>query len=257
MFSRLKNYKDLFFVFVWRELLIRYKQTAIGVLWALIQPLSMMALFVLVFGVVLKVDTGDFPRPLFYFAGLVPWTMFSASVNASINSLTDHRDLITKIYFPRELIVFSKISVFVSDFFISFVLLMGMLFFYDVPFTLNFLWVIPLCVLLFLFTASMCLLLGTINVYYRDVKLASGFLLQAWFFASPVFYSIDTVSLKMKLILFLNPLTYIIENFRRVLIEERGIVLWQFAIEAGFVIFFFVFAYKFFLRFERSFADVI
>ncbi|NOX33906.1 MAG: ABC transporter permease [Deltaproteobacteria bacterium] len=257
MLKRLTNFRDLFFVFVWRELLIRYKQTAIGMLWALIQPLSMMILFVVVFGLVLNITTNGCPRALFYFAGLVPWTFFSASVNASINSLTDHRDLITKIYFPREIIIFSRISVFISDFFISIVLLTGMLFFYKIPFTLNSLWAIPLSALLFLFTASICLLFGTINVYYRDVRLASGFLLQAWFFASPVFYSIDTVSLKMKFLLFLNPLTYIIENFRRVLIEERGIVPWQFAVETGFVIAFFIIAYKFFIHFERSFADVI
>ena len=257
MFKRLKNYKDLFFVFVWRELLIRYKQTAIGVLWALIQPLSMMALFVLVFGVVLKIDTGGFPRPLFYFAGLVPWTMFSASVNASIDSLVGHRDLITKIYFPREIIVFSRVTVFMIDFLISGILLLGMLFFYHVPITLNSLWVIPLCALLVLFTGSVCLLLATVNVFYRDVKLASGFMLQAWFFASPIFYSIDKMSLKIKLLLFLNPLTYIIENFRRVLIEGRGIVPWQFAIEACFVIVLFIVSYKLFMRFERVFADVI
>ncbi|SDU00090.1 ABC transporter permease [Desulfobacula phenolica] len=132
MVNRLSKYKDLFFIFVWRELLIRYKQTAIGVLWALIQPLSMMVLFVIVFGHVLNINTNGYPRSLFYFAGLVPWTLFSASVNASINSLTDHRDLITKIYFPRELIIFSKVSVFVVDFLISGMLLAVMLCFYNI-----------------------------------------------------------------------------------------------------------------------------
>jgi len=257
MIKRLKNYKDLFYVFVWRELLIRYKQTAIGILWALIQPLSMMTLFVLIFGIILKIDTGGFPKPLFYFTGLVPWTFFSASVNASIESLVGHRDLITKIYFPREIIVFSRVTVFVSDFLISGILLLCMLLFYHVPITLNSLWIIPLSFLLIMFTGSVCLLCSAINVFYRDVKLASGFILQAWFFASPVFYSIDQMSLKMKLILFLNPLTYIIENFRRVLIEERGLIPWQFAIEACFVIILFIISYKLFTRLERIFADVI
>lgn len=257
MLKRLKNYKDLFFVFVWRELLIRYKQTAIGVLWALIQPLSMMILFVIVFGIVLKIDTGGLPGPLFYFAGLVPWIFFSASVNASIESLVGYRDLITKIYFPREIIVFSRVSVFVIDFLISCLLLMGMLLFFHIPFTMNSLWIIPLCFLLSIFTSAVCLLLSAFNVFYRDVKLASGFLIQAWFFASPVFYSIDKMSLKIKLVLFLNPLTYIIENFRRVLIEDRGLVWWQFAIEAGFVLCLFFVAYTLFVKLERKFADAI
>jgi ABC-type polysaccharide/polyol phosphate export permease len=255
--DRLIQYKDLFIILVWRELLIRYKQTAIGILWALIQPLSMMFLFVIVFGSILKLETGGCPRPLFYFAGLVPWTFFSSSVSISINSLTSHRNLITKIYFPRELIVFSSIAVFISDFLISLLLLFAMLFFYGINFTLNTLWVVPLCFLMFLFTAAMSLMLGMLNVFYRDVKLASGFLLRFWFFATPVFYSIDAVELKHKLILFLNPLTYLVENFRRVLIEDRGLVLWQFGLESVFVILLFILSYKLFIKLERSFADVI
>lgn len=257
MLSRLLQYKDLLVIFVWREFLIRYKQTAIGVLWAIIQPLSMMLLFVLVFGVILKIDTGGLPGPLFYFSGLLPWTLFAASVNASIESLVGHRDLITKIYFPREIIVFSRVAVFISDFLISGILLFILIILFNVSFTLNSLWVIPLCILLILFACSVCLLFAAANVFYRDVKLASGFLVQVWFFASPVFYSIDTMSLKIKLVLFLNPLTYIIENFRRVLIEGRGLVPWQLAIEAAFVICLFIISYRLFIKFEKVFADVI
>nr|WP_319490924.1 ABC transporter permease [uncultured Desulfobacter sp.] len=237
--------------------MIRYKQTIIGVLWAVIQPFSMMLLFVFVFGIVLKVDTGDIPKPLFYFAGLIPWTFFSSSVSVSITSLTEHRDLITKIYFPRELIIFSRILVFMTDFFISMVLFFIFLFFYGKNLTSSALWAVPIVLLMLIFTAALSLILGMINVYYRDVKLASGFLLRLWFFATPVFYSIDQLHLKYKLILFLNPLTYLVENFRRVLIEGRGIVLWQFGIESVFILFLFWLSYTVFMKFERSFADVI
>lgn len=257
MFSRLIQYKDLLAIFVWREFLIRYKQTIIGVLWAIIQPLSMMLLFVLVFGVVLKVDTGNIPKPLFYFAGLIPWTFFSSSVSVSITSLADYRALITKIYFPRELIVFSKIFVFISDFLISLVLFFPLVLIYGIDLTLNAFWTIPIVFLMLVFTASVSLMLGMINVYYRDVKLVSGFLLRFWFFATPVFYSIDKIPLKYKLILFLNPLTYLVENFRRVLLEGRGVILWQFAIEACFIMVLFYLSYRVFIKFERSFADVI
>ena len=257
MILRLYDYKDLFLVFIWRELLIRYKQTALGVIWAVIQPFSLMLLFSLVFGMVLKIETKGLPRALFYYTGLVSWTFFSSSLSASINALTDHRHLITKIYFPRELIIFSKICVFLTDFFISAILLVGMLVYYRLPITLHALWIIPLCMLLFLFTATMSLLLGMLNVYYRDVKLASGFLLRFWFFATPVFYSIDTISIKLKLILFLNPLTFLVENIRRVIIEGRGVVVWQFTIEACFILLFFILSYRLFIRLERSFVDVI
>ena len=257
MFKRLKNYKDLFYVFVWRELLIRYKQTSIGILWALIQPLSMMILFILVFGVILNIETNGYPKVLFYYSGLVPWTFFSSSISASISSLTAHRNLITKIYFPREVIIFSRIMVFLADLIISLILLALLLIVYNIPLSLNMLWSIPLFVLLFMFTAGVGLLLATINVYYRDVRLASGFLLRLWFFATPVFYSIDSLSIKVKSILFLNPLTYIVENLRRVLIEGRSVVPWQFFIEAVFIIILFMASYKCFIRMERSFADVI
>lgn len=257
MIKRLKGYKDLLYIFVWRELIIRYKQTAIGVLWAVIQPLSMMVLFVLVFGVILKIDTGGVPKPLFYFAGLVPWTFFSSSVNASIESLVGHRDLITKIYFPREIIIFSRVSVFFIDFIVSGFLLLILLFFYHIPINITLFWILPLLFLLIMFTNSLCLLLSSFNVFYRDVKFASVFLLQIWFFASPVFYSIDKMDFKIKILLFINPLTYIIENFRRVLIEGRGVVMWQFAIEALFVTILFVASYNLFIKLERHFADVI
>jgi len=257
MFTRLKKYKDLFFILIWRELLIRYKQTALGILWALVQPLSMMFLFVLVFGMILKIETNGYPKVLFYYSGLVPWTFFSSSISASISSLVAHRNLITKIYFPRELIIFSRIMVFLADFTVSFGLLFILLIIYKIPLSLNMLWAIPLFFLLFLFTAAMGLMLATINVYYRDVRLASGFLLRLWFFATPVFYSIDPLPIKIKLILFLNPLTYIVENLRRVLIEGRGIVMWQLSIETIFILSLFILCYKGFIYLERSFADVI
>lgn len=255
--KRLIQYKDLFAILVWRELLIRYKQTTIGVLWAVLQPLSMMFLFVLVFGMALKIETGECPKSLFYFSGLVPWTFFSASVASSITALTDHRELITKIYFPRELIIFSKIAVFLTDFLISITLLFIMIFFYHIDFSLNTLWVIPLSILLVINTATISLLLGMINVYYRDVKLASEFLLRFWFFGTPVFYSVDTISMKYKMLLFLNPLTFIIENFRRVLIQDRAIILWQFGFAATVSIILYIVVYKVFTELERSFADVI
>lgn len=257
MVDRLYAYKDLFFIFIWRELLIRYKQTVIGVLWALIQPVSMMLLFVLVFGVILNIDTKGYPKALFYYSGLVPWTFFSSSISASISSLVSHRNLITKIYFPRELIIFSRLAVFLADFMVSFFLLAILLAVYKIPLTLNMFWTIPLFFLLVLFTGAVGLMLSMINVYYRDVKLASGFLLKLWFFATPVFYSIDPLPIKIKLILFLNPLTYIVENLRRVLIEGRGVVIWQFSIETVFVTCLFILCYRCFIYLERSFADVI
>ena len=132
-----------------------------------------------------------------------------------------------------------------------------MLLFYRVPLTWNFLWLIPLLVMLIMYTTSISLLLAALNVYYRDVKLASNFLLQFLFFATPVIYSIDAVDNRWKMLLFLNPLTFIVENMRRVTIEGRGIVLWQFTAELFGVLILYFLVYRIFIRIERAFADVI
>ncbi len=254
---RLLEYKDLLLIFFWREFLIRYKQSAIGVLWAVLQPMSMMMLFVLIFGVILKTAIKDYPYVLFFYAGILPWTFFAASTNFAIPCLSGNFNLITKIYFPREIIPLSGVAINFLDYLIGFAVYIGLLLFYGMHFTLNFLWIIPLTILLILFTISVGYLLSALNVYYRDVKLASTFLLQLWFFASPVVYSVDNLDYKWKLFLFLNPLTFIIENMRRVTVEGRGVVLWQFALETLFIVGLYLLLYRIFIKIERAFADVI
>ena len=257
VFKRLYAYKDLLLVFIWREFLIRYKQTAIGVIWAILQPVSLMLLFTFIFGVVLQTTQKDYPYTLFYFAGVLPWTFFSGATNFSVTSLSGNFNLVTKIYFPREIIPLSGVAINFIDYLIGLAVYFLFLLFYRVPLTWNFLWLIPLLIMLLLYTTSVSLLLAALNVYYRDVKLASTFLLQFLFFATPVIYSIDAVDNRWKMLLFLNPLTFIVENMRRVTIEGRGIVLWQLAAElTGILIFYFV-IYRIFIRIERAFADVI
>jgi lipopolysaccharide transport system permease protein len=254
---RLLKFKDLLLVFFWREFLIRYKQSAIGVLWAVLQPLSMMMLFVLVFGVILKIVVKDYPYVLFFYSGILPWTFFAAATNFAIPSLSNNFNLITKIYFPREIIPLSGVAISFLDYLIGFVVYIGLLLLYGIPFTLNFFWVFPLMLLLVLFTISVGYFLSALNVYYRDVKLASSFLLQIWFFATPVIYSVDNVDNKWKFLLFFNPLTFIIESMRRVTVEGRGVVLWQFALEATFIVALYLLLYRIFIKIERAFADVI
>ena len=257
MFKRLYAYKDLLLVFIWREFLIRYKQTAIGVLWAILQPVSLMLLFTFIFGVVLHTTQKNYPYTLFYFAGVLPWTFFSGATNFAVTSLSGNFNLVTKIYFPREIIPLSGVAINFIDYLIGLIVYFLLLLFYRVPLTWNFLWLIPLLAMLVLYTTSISLLLAALNVYYRDVKLASTFLLQFLFFATPVIYSIDAVDNRWKMLLFLNPLTFIVENMRRVTIEGREIVLWQMGAElAGIVILSFV-VYRIFIRIERAFADVI
>ncbi|MDR2550386.1 MAG: ABC transporter permease [Desulfobulbus sp.] len=257
MIKRLYQYRDLLLVFIWREFIIRYKQTSIGILWAILQPVSLMLLFTFIFGVVLHTTQKDYPFTLFYFAGVLPWTFFSGATIFSVTSLSSNFHLVTKIYFPREIIPLSGVAINFIDYLIGLAVYFLFLLVYGIPFTWNMLWLVPLLGMLVLFTTSVSLLLSALNVYYRDVKLATTFLIQFLFFATPVIYSIDAVSNRWKYLLFLNPLTFIVENMRRVTIEGREIVFWQFAIEAIGVILLYQVIYRVFIRIERAFADVI
>lgn len=258
MFKRLYRYKDLFFIFIFREFTIRYRHSVLGVIWAIIQPVSMMVLFTFVFTYLVNFNvSGEYPKMIFFYSALLPWTFFSSSLTYSIPSLRNHYSLITKIYFPREIIPLSGIATAFVDYLIAGSIFVVLILLYKIPLTTNIFWLIPLFILLVLFTISVSLLLSSLNVYYRDVNLATRFLIQLWFFGSPILYSIDKVSIKLKLLLFLNPLTFIIENMRRCMIEGRGVVLWQLLIVSVLILALYYFSYKFFIKTERDFADVI
>lgn len=260
MRSGIKNivqFKELFFVFIWREFSIRYRQSLLGILWAVIQPLSMMLLFTFVFTYVMPVKVSDYPYPAFFYAALLPWSFFASSLNYAVPSLVNHYNLVTKIYFPREILPLSGIIVAFLDFVIASVIFIFMMIFYNMHFSLNVLWFFPLFFLLALFTVSIALSLAALNVFYRDVNLAISFLVQLWFFATPIFYSVDKISPHLKIVVFLNPLAFIIENMRRCLIEGRAVVWWQYLIMLAFVLLLAALCYGFFRQTERRFADVI
>ncbi len=255
--KRLYPFGDLFIVFIWREFTIKYRHSVIGIVWAIIQPLSMIALLTFIFSYVMDVKVKEYPRVVFYFAGVLPWTFFSSSLNQSITSLSSQYTLIKKIYFPREIIPLSRIAVAFADYLIASVLFALVLLVYRIQITWTALWIIPLLALLIFFTTALSLFLSSLNVYYRDVKLASEFLIRLLFFMSPIIYSIDRLDNKLKLVLFLNPLTFIIENMRRCLIEGRDVIIWQFAIVTVVVALFYFLSYRFFIKIEKDFADVI
>lgn len=257
IFYRLLKYKDLFLVFIWREFSIRYKQSLIGLLWAILQPVSMMLLFTLVFTYAMPIKVSSYPYPLFFYSALLPWNLFSSSLNYAIPSLSNHYSLITKIYFPREIIPLAGVAVAFIDFLIAFSFLLFLFFYYHCPFNLSIIWIIPLLCMLLIFASAISLILASLNVYYRDVKLATGFIIQLWFFATPVIYSIDKLPPKLKLIAYLNPMSFIVENARRCLIEGKGVIWWQYLIMLAFVVIVFQVCYRIFLIMEKRFADVI
>jgi ABC-type polysaccharide/polyol phosphate export permease len=251
------KYRDLLVVFIWREFSVRYKQSIFGVLWAILQPLSMTLIFTVIFTHVLPVPMEKYPPAIFYFAGLLPWTFFATSLNYSIRSLVSHYNLIRKIYFPRIILPFAGIAIAFVDFLIASIVFIILAAYYHISLFQYFFWALALFLLLFIFTVSVSLVFSALNVYYRDVSLATNFFIQLWFFATPVFYSVDRASGNLKILLFLNPLTFIIENFRRSLVEQRPVIGWQYAVMFLSVLILLFLSYKFFKITEKKFADVI
>ena len=257
IYRRLSPYRDLIYVFIWRQFGVRYRNSILGVLWAIIQPLSMMLLFTFIFTFIMDVDLGSFPKPVFFLSALLPWTFFSSSLTFSISSISSSQNLITKIYFPREILPISGIVVALIDLLIASCLYVVLLIYFNISLNYTLIWIIPIFALLFIYTLSLSLIFSSLNIYYKDVGLITSFLIRLLFFGSPILYSIDKLSFKLKLLLFMNPLTFIIENTRRVILEGRDIVLWQFALAFVLVLILFHFSYKLFIKIERDFADVI
>jgi lipopolysaccharide transport system permease protein len=208
------RYRELLYFFVWRDIKVRYKQTAFGALWAIIQPLALMVVFTLVFSRLGGISPPGVPYALFAFAGLVPWTLFSSSLIGSSNSLVDSAALLTKVYFPRLLLPIAASGSYLLDFAITLVLLFGLMLILGVIPTLTVLWILPLTLLLLGASVGVGLWLSAINVRYRDVRYAIPFIAQLWLFASPVAYSSAIIPSELWFLYHLNPMAGVIEGFR-------------------------------------------
>jgi len=201
-------YRELVYFFIWREVLLRYKQTVLGVGWVIIQPVVMMVIFTVIFGGLARLPSDGVPYPVFTFAGLLPWQLFAGALQRGGTSLVENANLITKVYFPRLALPLAAVLAGLVDFAVSFVVLLLLMLYYGVAPTAAIVW-LPLLVLLALTTAiAVSLWLSALNVLYRDVKHSIPFLVQAWMYASPVAYSANLIpSGKWRLIYGLNPMT--------------------------------------------------
>ncbi len=203
-------YRELLYFFVWRDVKIRYKQTAIGVLWVILQPVLNMLVFTLFFGRLAKLPSDGLPYPIFYFAALVPWTYFAYSLLSTTNVVVENQRLITKVYFPRLILPISTALSGLVDFAIGF----AFCFAYGIRPTLAALW-LPILLLLALFTAlGVGLWLSALNALYRDVRYVMTFLVQFWMFASPVAYPSSVVPERWRWLYGLNPMAGVIDGFR-------------------------------------------
>jgi lipopolysaccharide transport system permease protein len=208
------GYRELLYFLVWRELKVRYKQTVIGSAWAVIQPFFMMVVFTVFFGIFARLPSKGLPYPIFYYSALLPWLYFAGALQQATNTMVENQRLITKVYFPRLILPLAAVTSGLVDFGVAFLMLVGMMAFYGVSFSLSLLF-LPLFLLFALITAlGVGVWLAALNAMYRDIRYATPFFIQLWMFASPVAYSADIVSERWRWLFALNPMTGVIEGFR-------------------------------------------
>lgn len=250
------QYRDLFYILAMRDIKVRYKQTLLGALWAIIQPLFTMLIFTLFFGRLAGMPSDGIPYPLFAYAGLLPWTFFSNAVTNSGNSLVGNSNLITKIYFPRMIIPMASVASGLLDFLIAFGLLIVLMFYYTVGLSINILMLPVLVILTSLLAIGIGMWMSALNVKFRDVRYALPFLIQLGMFASPIIYPSSLVPEKWRWLLALNPLSGQIEAYRSAFFGKPFDWL-ALGISAFLTLAILFYAAYTFRRMEKSFADVI
>ncbi|MGI8898185.1 MAG: ABC transporter permease [Pyrinomonadaceae bacterium] len=250
-------YRELLYFLVWRDVKVRYKQTALGAVWAIIQPFMMMVVFSLFFGYLAKVPSDGIPYPIFTFCALLPWQLFAHALTESSNSLVANERLITKVYFPRLVVPIAAVLGGIVDFAVAFVILLVMMLYYGIVPTWA-LVTLPGFILLATMTAlGVGLWLSALNVQYRDVRYTIGFLIQIWLFATPVAYSSSLVPERWRPLYGLNPMAGVVEGFRWALLGKSSPPGALLAVSIAVVILILIGGLYYFRRMEQQFADLV
>ncbi len=251
------EYRELLYFLVWREIKIRYKQTVLGGAWVIIQPLITMMIFTIIFSHFAKIPSDGIPYPIFAYTALLPWNYFASAFGRSGNSLLGDAHLIEKVYFPRLILPLCAVAAPLVDFLFSFVVLLGMIFWFGITPTWGVL-ALPFLLLLALLTAlSIGLWLAPLNVRYRDVVHMIPFLIQIWMYASPVVYPVSMIPERWRLLYSLNPMVGVIEGFRWALLGKATAVFDVIAVSGAVVLLLLWGGAIYFRRTERTFADVV
>ena len=255
--QELWEYRELLYFLIWRDIKVRYKQTILGVAWAIIQPIFSMVIFSLFFGKLAKIPSDNIPYPIFSFAALVPWIFFANGLSESSNSLVINANLIKKVYFPRLIIPISTVLSGIVDFFLAFLVLIGMMIAYGIYPTGAIIW-LPFLLLLALVTSlGAGLWFTALNVQFRDVRYAVPFLVQAWMFASPVVYPSRLLDEPWRTIYGINPMAGVVEGFRWALLATNTRPGPMIIVSALVALLMLVSGAYYFRRLEKTFADVV
>jgi len=252
------RFRELFLFLAWRDILVRYKQTIIGLAWSLIRPLLTMIVFTVIFGRLAKLPSEGVPYPILVYAGMLPWQFFSTSFSEASNSLLANSNMLTKIYFPRLIIPASAVIVNFVDFLISFIILIGLMIWYHYVPSWTILY-LPLFLVLALLTAMGAgLYVAALNVKYRDFKYIVPFVVQFGLYVSPVGFSSNVVPEKWRLLYSINPMVGVIDGFRWSIIGGNSqIYLPGLMLSIGLIIFLLIFGIWYFRKMEKTFADII
>lgn len=255
--KELINCRELLFFLAWRDIKVRYKQTVLGVAWAIIQPFFTMVIFSLFFGRLAKMPSEGIPYPIFSYAALVPWTFFANGLNQASNSLVGSANLIKKVYFPRLAIPIASVLSGVVDFILSFIVLIGMMAYFGFFPTYNVLW-LPLFLVLALTTSlGVSLWFSALNVEFRDVRYTIPFLTQFWLFSTPIAYPSSLLSEPWKTIYGINPMVGVVDGFRWALLGTSTPPGLAMIVSTAVALILLISGAFYFRRMEKNFADVI
>ena len=251
------NYRELLGILAWRDISVRYKQSIVGIGWAIIQPVMTMIIFTIIFGKFAKLPSEGIPYPVFTYCALLPWTYFARSLTDSSDSLVGSSELITKVYFPRIILPISKVFAGLIDLSIAFIILIGMMFWYRIAPTAGILLLPVFIIVAMLAALGVGFWFTALNVLYRDVKFVVPFLVQFWMYASPVAYSTSLIPDKWKWIYGLNPMVGVVEGFRWALLGKVAPNISMLLISILIVFIVLITGLYFFKRMEKTFADII
>ncbi len=250
------QYRELFYLLVWRDLKVRYKQTLLGVIWAILQPASTALIFTIVFSRIARFETGEVPYWLFVLSGFTFWTFISSSLTFASNSLVHHKELVTKIFFPRIILPAAAVGAYFIDLLLTLLILFGGMVIYGTAVSWKIVFVPVFLFFLLMLTISASLLLAALNVRFRDVKFIIPFFLQVWLFISPVFYSSEWIPERWRYFFALNPVSGCLDGFRHVLFGTK-LDSTSLLISISVTIVLFITAIFVFRRMEDDFADLL
>jgi lipopolysaccharide transport system permease protein len=244
-------------LWIQRDLMVRYKQSILGVAWAVLQPLALTVVFTIVFSQLVRIDTQGIPYPIFAYSALVPWTFFSTSLSFGISSLVNNMNLVTKIYFPREILPLSSIGAAFIDFMVSAIILVGMMLVYELTPGWVSLWLVPLLIIQIVLTIAVVLIGSALLVFFRDVRFVVPLLIQVWMYATPIIYPMSLVPERFEFLYFLNPMASIIDGYRRVLLMGQVPYFEPLVVGGVVTLVLLIIGYHFFKYVEPVFADLI